>query len=229
MSEILIVDDERILRETLERKLRSEGFEVRTARDGVRALAKIAEKSPDLVLLDVDMPGLNGFRVCEEIRKTDKLMPIVFLTAMDSEGDQLRALGLGGDDFVSKDTSESILLMRVNRALERRREIEQVQPNGRRVTMRIGPVTVNLQTLVVSDAKGEIARLTKTEVDILKAFDANRGILISKERLITELRGQGFVCEDAMIYTHVSNLRRKLGPAAGRICTIHRVGYILKR
>lgn len=110
MSEILIVDDERLIREGLKMTLQGEGYEVRTARDGDEALNKIAERRPDLVLLDVMMPRMNGFRCCEEIRKTDPLLPVIFLTAKDSEADQVRGIGLGGDDYVSKATGDALLL-----------------------------------------------------------------------------------------------------------------------
>ena len=88
MAEILVVDDERVLRDGIKAVLSGEGFEVRTARDGEEALRKIAEKRPDLVLLDVMMPKMNGFRCCEKIRGTDRILPIIFLTAKDAEADQ---------------------------------------------------------------------------------------------------------------------------------------------
>ena len=94
MPEILIVDDERAIREGLKMTLSGEGFAVRTARDGDDALKKIGEHKPDLVLLDVMMPRMNGFAACESIRKADKLLPVIFLTAKDSEADQVRASDL---------------------------------------------------------------------------------------------------------------------------------------
>ncbi|MBR4938873.1 MAG: response regulator, partial [Kiritimatiellae bacterium] len=90
VAEILLVDDERTVREGLKRMLECEGFAVRTARDGADALVKFAQKRPDAILLDVMMPKLNGFAVCAEIRKTDALLPVVFLTAKDSEADEIR-------------------------------------------------------------------------------------------------------------------------------------------
>lgn len=119
MAEILIVDDERVVREGLRQTLLGEGYAVRTARDGEDALRKIGEARPDAVLLDVMMPKMNGFRCCEEIRKADALLPVVFLTAKDSEADQIRGLGLGGDSYVSKASSEALLLTCVRRVLER--------------------------------------------------------------------------------------------------------------
>lgn len=229
MAEILIVDDERIMREGLKATLEGEGYAVRMARDGGDALEKISEKTPDLVLLDVMMPKLNGFRTCEEIRKLDGMLPVIFLTAKDSEADQVRGIGLGADDYVLKGAAEAVLLARVNRALERARGFgEQL---AKRVTqpIRLGQVSVDPKSLVVFDSHGEIAHLTKTEADVLILLASERGSCFSVERIISELRGQGFACEDAMIYVHVSNLRRKLGPAGGLITCSRKAGYCLAR
>ena len=227
VTEILIVDDERVLREAWKTVLLGEGYAVRTAKDGEDALAKIDEKRPDLVLLDVMMPKLNGFRCCEEIRRRDALLPIIFLTAKDSEADQVRGIGLGGDDYVSKEAGEALLLARIERALVRTREIGQ-RTAGDSI-IRLGRVSVDLRTFSVSEGGREIAQLTKTEGGILKLLDSQRGEYFVADDIITELRGNGFACEDTMLYVHICNLRRKLGPASGLLATKHGVGYCLAR
>ena len=229
MAEILIVDDERVLREGLKATLTGEGFAVRTARDGEDALRKLSERAPDLVLLDVMMPKMNGFRTCEEIRKADRSVPIIFLTAKDSEADQVRGLGLGADDYISKDAGETVLLARINRALARTASFNEIAAKREAQPIRLGKVRVDPKSLSVSDPSGEIARLTKTEVDILRLLDSERGAFFSVERLISELRGQGFACEDSMLYSHISHLRRKLGPAGDLISSNRRAGYCLAR
>ena len=229
MAEILIVDDERVLREGLKAMLSGEGFAVRTARDGEDALRKISEKASDLVLLDVMMPKMNGFRTCEEIRKADCAVPIIFLTAKDSEADQVRGLGLGADDYVSKDAGEAVLLARINRALARAENFGAVVAKRETEPIRLGKVRVDPKSFSVLDPSGEIAHLTKTEADILKLLDSERGAFFSVERLISELRGQGFACEDSMLYSHVSHLRRKLGPAGDLISSSRKAGYCLAR
>lgn len=229
MAEILVVDDERTIREGLKTVLSGEGFEVRAARDGDDALAKIAERKPDLVLLDVMMPRLNGFRVCEAIRREDNLLPVIFLTAKDSEADQVRGFGLGADDYVSKDAGEAVLLARINRALARAENFGAVVAKRETEPIRLGKVRVDPKSFSVLDPSGEIARLTKTEADILKLLDSERGAFFSVERLISELRGQGFACEDSMLYSHVSHLRRKLGPAGDLISSSRKAGYCLAR
>ena len=227
VTEILIVDDERVLREAWKAVLLGEGYAVRTAKDGEDALAKIDEKRPDLVLLDVMMPKLNGFRCCEEIRRRDALLPIIFLTAKDSEADQVRGIGLGGDDYVSKEAGEALLLARIERALVRTREIGQ-RTAGDSI-IRLGRVSVDLRSFSVFENGHEIAQLTKTEADILKLFASRRGEPIVPDDIITELRGNGFACEDAMLYMHISRLRRKLGAASDLIVNKHGVGYCLAR
>lgn len=229
MKEVLLVDDELAVRKGVRDFLVAEGFSVRTARDGEDALKKFSDARPDIVLLDVMMPKLNGFRTCEEIRRMDASVPVIFLTAKDSDLDQIRGLGLGGDDYVSKDVSEAVLLARVNRALERsRRQDEQKATHGGE-KIRLGSVTVDLRTLSVCEGDAEIAVLTSTEISILKCLDSCRGQLVSMDDMIVALRGSGYACEDGMLYAHICRLRGKLGTAAERITTKRGAGYILSR
>ena len=226
MGDILIVDDERVVRDGLKALLSGEGFAVRTAHDGADALGKFAERRPDLVLLDVMMPKMNGFVACGEIRKLDRGVPVVFLTAKDSEADQVRGFGLGADDYVSKDAPEAVLVARVRRAIDRCRDISRGAGDGGRL-IRVGQVSADTMSLEVSAEGRAVARLTKTEADILRVLDSDRGRVFSSDELIAALRGEGFACEDTMLYVHVSNLRRKLGPAASLLQTTRGAGYRL--
>ena len=207
--------------------LSSEGFAVRTARDGDDALKKIKEHKPDLVLLDVMMPRMNGFIACESIRKEDRLLPVIFLTAKDSEADQVRGIGLGADDYISKDCGSAMLLVRINRALARSNAICESVRSMSTAIISLGTVSVDMKTFVVTENGEEIARLTKTEADILKLFNSHRGELIVSDDIITELRGNGFACEDAMLYMHIHNLRKKLGSASPMVVNKRGVGYRL--
>lgn len=229
MAEILIVEDERVVRKGLEALLTGEGHAVRTARDGLDALRKISERRPDLVLLDVMMPNMNGFRACEEIRRADGALPVIFLTARESEADQVRGIGLGADDYISKAAGEAVTLARIRRALEREERFGRVLAERGAQPIRLGRIRVDPDSLSVADAHGEIARLTKTEADILKLLAAARGSYCSADRIVSELRGQGFACTDSMVYSHVSNLRRKLGPAGEMISSGRKAGYCLVR
>ena len=225
MAEILLVDDEKALRDSLKSVLLGEGYEIRTARDGDEALVKIAEKRPDLVLLDVMMTRMNGYKCCEKIRETDKLLPVIFLTAKDGETDQVRGISLGADDFVSKAASDSVLLARVSRALARTSAIGESVRSASAAAISLGAVSVDMKTFAVMEKGKEIARLTKTEADILKLLDSQRGELVIQDDIITDLRGNGFACEDTMLYVHICNLRRKLGSASSKIVNKRGVGY----
>jgi len=229
MAEILLVDDERVLREGLNAQLVGEGFEVRTARDGEEAVAKFAERRPDLVLLDVMMPKMNGFRACEEIRRQDALVPIVFLTAKDSEADQVRGIGLGADDYISKDAGESLLVARIRRALERSAVVAKMAAEVGHARLELGRISVDLESLVVYDGDVGIEHLTKTEAGILKILGSERGRYFSLDELITGLRGGGFACVDSMVYVHVFRLRQKLGAAADMIVQERGTGYCLSK
>lgn len=227
MVQILIVDDERVIRDGLKALLAGEGYSVRAVRDGDAALAAIAERRPDLVLLDIMMPRLSGFKTCEAIRRTDKLLPVVFLTAKVAEADMIRAKELGCEDFVSKSASDTFLLTCVRCALTRARAFDAGLSDRESSPIRLGGVSVHPKTLVVTKGDSMISRLTKTEGDILKLLLAARGEPVTKDKLIESLRGQGFACVDTMVYMHVSNLRRKLGPAGAHVVTNRNVGYSL--
>lgn len=222
MSTILIVDDERLLREAMKALLVGEGFDVRLARDGEECLRKIEQDTPDLVLLDVMMPKMNGFRTCEEIRKRDALLPVVFLTAKDSESDQIRAIGLGGDDYISKTASETVLIARIRRALQRAEAFDAGSGD-----IRLGTIRVDLEALAVLTGTGKVA-LTKTEGDMLRLLAREPGRFVSKENLIVGLRGRGYACGDTMIYSHIFNLRLKLGKEGRRLVCDRRSGYKLE-
>ena len=221
MAEILIVDDERALREGLKATLSGEGHAVRTARDGVDALRKISERAPDLVLLDVMMPKMNGFKACEEIRKADRTVPVIFLTAKDSEADQVRGIGLGADDYISKDVGEAVLLARISRALARVADYDR-QP----AVIVLGKLKVDLDRMLVIGA-GDAVHLTPTEGGILRLLASGRGRYFSKDEIIDGLRGKGYACEDSMVYSHIYHLRGKLGVAADCLTCDRLLGYRL--
>jgi len=229
MAEILIVDDHSAIRRKFSQLLESEGYAVRTAVNGDKALEAIYVRKPDLVLMDIDMPHRNGYSACEEIRKFDRLLPIIFLTGFDTPTNELRARGLGADDFFAKDADEALVLAAVRRSLARAQAIAEAVRSPDASAIVLGAVTVDMNTFEVSVNGRRDGRLTKTEADLLRILAADRGCGISSERLIARLRGEGFVCEDAMLYVHMSNLRRKLGPSADYIVSVRGEGYHLKR
>ena len=199
MAEILIVDDERMIRAGLAQLLSGAGFAVREARDGKSALAAVDERRPDLVLLDVMMPGMDGFEVCEKLLASDRDLPIVFLTAKDSESDQVRGLAVGADDFLSKTVGEEVLLARVRKALAR------------------------VRRLAANPAPSE---MTKTEADIYRLLSSARGKWFSYREIFDSIRGEGYYGDEGAIRSHVSRLREKL-PSGEQIDSKRGRGYTL--
>ena len=199
MAEILIVDDERMIRAGLAQLLSGAGFAVNEARDGKSALAAVAERRPDLVLLDIMMPGMDGFEVCEKLLASDRDLPVVFLTAKDSESDQVRGLEVGADDFLSKTVGEEVLLARVRKALAR--------------TAR----------LVASAAP---SACSKTEADIYRLLSSARGKWFTYREIFKSIRGEGYYGDEGAIRTQMSRLREKL-PIGEKIESKRGFGYAL--
>lgn len=228
-SEILLVDDERVVRKSFRALFEAEGLVVREAKNGDEGIAAFIAKRPDLVLLDVMMPKRNGLQACAEIRARDALVPILFLTGVPSETTQLRAYGVGADDYLEKDANPDLVIAKIRAAIRRGRAAAEASscasPADERI--RLGRVEVEPTSLDVFCAGKPCARLTKTEGDILRILAAHRGRTFSTDELIAKLRGEGFACEDILLYVHVSNLRRKLGPAAGLLTSARGVGYSL--
>ena len=223
MAEILVVDDERTVRNGLKALLSTGGHAVRLARSGAQALEQFRTRRPDLVLLDVMMPGKGGFEVCREMRAEDSLVPILFLTALDNEANQVRGFGLGADDYIPKTAGEAELFARVRRALERSAEYRRQSSLPRRAE--IGKVTVDFDSLTLR-GPGVDERLTKTEADVLWLLNTERGRFFSTDEILEVLRGSD-VSYDGALRTHMSRLRRKFGNSAPMIVSLRGSGYKL--
>jgi len=225
MASLLLVDDEAGIRRTFKTLLEGEGHLVRVARNADEAMGMIAEARPDLVLLDVMMPRRNGFWVCEEIRRRDRLLPIVFLTALEAEADQVRAFGLGADDYVPKTTGDAELLARVRRALERAADYRSSVASANE--LHIGRLVVDFVGHRIRDPNGEIGRITATETDILRLLASDRGRYFTCEEIATRLRGAGYAIGDTTLRSQISRIKTKLGAAGELIVSSRFVGYAL--
>ena len=221
MSEILVVDDERTVRNGLKALLSTGGYSVKLARTGAQAIAMFRTRRPDLVLLDVMMPGTNGFAVCREIRREDALVPVLFLTSLESEANEVRGLGLGADDYISKTAGEAELFARIRRALERSAAIKRQSSLPRRAE--IGKVTVDFDALTLRGPDVD-EKLTKTEADVLWLLNTERGRFFSTDEILEVLRGSD-VSYDGALRTHMSRLRRKFGKASSMIANLRGTGY----
>ena len=205
--------------------LETEGFAVRTARSGDEAVRMFQEKRPDVVLLDVMMPGKGGIQTCEDIRQMDRLTPILFLTAVPSDTTKVRAFGAGADDYIEKTCNQDVLVARVRAALRRSAAFAESASHGNMV--RLGSVVVDMALLRVTDDDGLNEFLTRTEAALFAALNQRRGEYVSNDELFSAIHGDGFAGDPSKIRNHVSTLRRKLGRARDMIVNNPNAGYRL--
>lgn len=213
------------MRRTMRTLLEGEGYDVQVARNGEETLRKVAENLPDLMLLDVMMPGLNGFRVCEEIRKTEKLLPILFLTALEGEAEQVRGLGLGADDYIAKTAGDAEILARVRRALARAAAYRAARLGVTQLVL--GRVTVDFTHRRITDGRGLDERMTGTEADLLRLLASGHGHIFSAAEILESLHGEGYRVEETTLRSHISRLKAKLGPAGELLTNERALGYAL--
>ena len=215
-AEILLADDERVVRNALCGLLEDSGYVVRCASDGERALALYRERRPDLVLLDVMMPRLGGYAVCEAIRREDLETPVVFLTALDSDEHELRGLGVGADAYIAKSVSKAVMLARIAAALRRSEASPAAAFDFNE--WRIDPAKMSMY-----GKSGEAVRLGDREIAILRMLASHPGEVMGRDMLLTR-----FFEPDAgetALTVAISRLRDKLGAAGASIKSVRGAGY----
>ena len=218
---VLIVEDEPKLREVLCDWFNSKGDHPVPAGDGVRALELAEDREFDAVLLDIMMPGLDGFSVCRALRKHSDV-PILFLTALSDEEDKLYGYELGADDYITKPFSMSVLYAKVSALIKRRR--------GNMMTgdrLEAGALSIHLSARKVFAGRQEIF-LTPKEYALLECFMRNKKLVMSREQLLVRCWGYDYEGEARAVDTHIKRLREKLGEHAGYIKTVIKVGYKLE-
>jgi two-component system phosphate regulon response regulator PhoB len=215
------VDDEKDLLDLLSYNLRKAGHQVSTAATGLRALQSIADRRPDLIILDLMLPELSGTEVAARIRANPETaaIPIIMLTAKTTEADQLVGLTVGADDYVTKPFSPRVLLARVDAVLRR-----TVKPSDDRQLIELGPVSINMETHEAS-VDGEVAKLTLTEFRLLSSLIAAGGKVLSRQVLMGRAMGPGVTVTERTIDVHITAVRKKLGDHAALIKTVRGVGY----
>ncbi|ROO91217.1 winged helix family two component transcriptional regulator [Actinocorallia herbida] len=210
MTRVLVVDDEPQLLRALRVNLRARGYEVETAADGTGALRAVAAMAPDLVVLDLGLPGLDGMEVLRSLRGWSAV-PVIVLSGRAEGRDKVRALEAGADDYVTKPFGMAELIARI-RAVTRRRHSD-----GTRRTVRIGGHTVDLEARTVTADEGVPAvRLTPTEWRLLDVLASHPGKLVSGRQLLAEVWGPGYVRESHYLRQYLAQLRRKLEPEPSR-------------
>ena len=217
MSKILIIDDERDLVALLAKKLRTNGHEVFTAYDG-RAGAELARRElPDLILLDIMMPEMDGFDVCRAIRD-EVLCPILFLSARQAESDKIQGLTLGGDDYITKPFGMMEFVARVKAVLRRcARQNEERELHCKDLRVNVARHEVSYQ--------GELKELTRKEFELLEYLLENKGLVMSRNQILCHVWGYDFDGETRTVDVHVRTLRQKLGEKGNLIETVRGVGY----
>lgn len=217
---IVVVEDEEFIAAALADRLRSEGYRVDVAGDGVSGVELCLRRSPDLVILDLMLPGLDGLEVCRRIQ-AERPTPVLILTARDTETDLLVGLGVGADDYMTKPFSPRELVARVNAILRRVTRAEEAGPYDR---LHTGGVEVEPATRRVW-RDGEAVHLTPKEFDLLICLVGHKGAVLTRPQLLAEVWGFGDGLGPRTVDSHVQALRRKLGPHLVR--TVHGVGYAI--
>ena len=218
VKNILIVDDEPDIREILRYNLEKEGFSITEAVDGNDALDKVS-KHLDLAIFDIMMPGKDGYEVCRKIREQGNTLPIVFLTAMDREFDEVRGLEVGGDDYVRKPFSPKMLIARINAIFRR---IDQINSKGTSICF--GELEINTSTYIAQLNEEEL-HLPRKEFELLAFFMSQPNIIFRRGDLLSGIWEEDVFVVDRTIDVHINRIRSKLGPYKNWIETVKGIGY----
>ena len=229
----LVVDDEAPLADVVASYLRRENFEVHLAHDGMDALTVARDVDPDLVILDIGLPGVDGVEVCRQLRNFSDAY-VIMLTARDTEVDTVVGLSVGADDYITKPFSPRELVARVRAMLRRPRS---VTPPGADITSNSSPprvfgdLRINIDSREVHLEDAPIV-LTRTEFDVLAALSSRPGKVLSRRQLLEAVWGEKWVGDDNIVDVHIGHLRRKLGDDPGSpryVSTVRGVGYRMAR
>jgi len=227
MNRLLLVEDDPDIAELIRVNLVDEGYAVHHVSDGRHALEAIVEYTPDFIILDLMLPGLDGIEVCKRIREQNRLTPIIMLTARSDELDRVLGLELGADDYITKPFSIRELLARI-KAIRRRMETDMAAREGEGdEAATVGPLTVHFVKRRVT-LDGTPVNLTAREYDLLEAFVRNPGRAFTRSELLETVWGYQFEGYDHTVNTHINRLRNKIeqDPSAPQfIQTVWGVGY----
>lgn len=217
MQKILIVEDDLDIQDLLKNFLQEVGYETTIARDGMEAISLFSSAHFDLILLDIMLPKIDGFTVCELIRKQSQV-PIIMLTALNGEEEQIKGLDLQVDDYITKPFSMPILIRKIAAVLRRSSMI----PDQERQTISYKNLTLDLDSYSAS-VNGKSHELTQREFEVLRELLLNQGRVLTRQNLLDRLWKYDFLGDERVVDTHIKNLRKKLG--IDFIQTIRGVGY----
>lgn len=227
-TKILVVEDEPSLIFTLRDTLESEGYEVFVSEEGTGAVDMAKEHEPDLMLLDIMLPGKSGYDIAEEVRAAKLTFPIIMLTAKDQETDKVKGLNVGADDYLTKPFGVKELLARIQARLRRK----GTYSSSDKVDMlKLGPITVDLMESVVERPDGEEMELTSREVELIRYLLKNANEPVSRDELLEKVWRYEYSTNTRTVDVHISKLRAKIEvqPEDPKyLITLHGVGYMLK-
>ncbi len=221
MHKILIVEDEANIRELVSYNLKNNDYRVIEAEDGLQGLDAAYREKPDLILLDIMMPGKNGFEVCKELRARGYKVPIIMLTAKTEDIDKVMGLEFGADDYITKPFSIHELMARIKAVLRRSELSREVK------SITIGDLTVDAERHEVT-VGGKVIELSLKEFELLKALAERRGIVMTRDQLLDKVWGIDYDGENRTVDVHIRYLRRKLGDdekESEYIQTVRGIGY----
>ena len=221
MQKILIVEDDLDIQDLLENFLQEVGYETAIARDGMEAISLFSSAHFDLILLDIMLPKIDGFTVCELIRRQSQV-PIIMLTALNGEEEQIKGLDLQVDDYITKPFSMPILIRKIAAVLRRSTTI----PDQEHQTISYKNLILDLDSYSAS-VNGESHELTQREFEVLRELLLNQGRVLTRQNLLDRLWKYDFLGDERVVDTHIKNLRKKLG--IDFIQTIRGVGYKIDR
>ena len=222
-QQILVVDDEPNIVQLARLYLERDGFAVSSVGGGQKALDAVRTQQPDLVVLDVMLPQVDGFEVCRRLRAEDNSVPIIMVTARDDDIDKILGLELGADDYLTKPFNPRELVARVRAVL--RRGLSPQQLNAK-PPLEIGDLTINFAGREVL-INGNPVELRTQEFEVLRVLAENKGIVLSREQLLSKAWGYDFYGQTRTVDVHIAQLRRKIAASLVQIETVTGIGYKL--
>lgn len=216
MKKVLIVEDEKSLATVISDSLKNEGFETVITHRGDEAIDCFYKEKPDLILLDINLPGMNGWEICKKLKALSQV-PIIMVTARDSEFDEIKGLELGADDYITKPFTPKLLIIKLKKLFKLSND----------TFFKIGDITFDFNTFKL-DTPEESNILPRREAQLLEFFLRNQNIIFSRETLLNEVWGFEFFGDERAVDTIVKRLRKKLGSCDNYIKSIRGVGYVFK-
>lgn len=213
IKKILIVEDEKKLADIIGKSLEKDGFHTDIISNGNDVLDFFYDNKPDLILLDINLPGINGWEICKEIREISEV-PIIIMTARDTENEEIRGLNLGANDYVTKPFSPMLINIKIKKLLKMESTF----------FFKIGNISFNTKTFQLT-CDDTTLELTRREAHVMEYFFNHKGEVLSRETLLNEVWGFDFFGDERAVDTLIKRLRKKLGKYEGYIKTIRGVGY----